>query len=129
MEGSSESSSRNRLSPYERKSLHRCIVTKIAERDDEDAEAVDALIRNWRSNVQSKDIAEWRPFAEVVTNFYLRIRDPYKATKWMQIQEQIPTHEQIQEALEVKTQRMANDDKDTEFEELKALDLIFPKIR
>jgi hypothetical protein len=130
MEGRTESPN-NKLSAYEKKALHRRILTKIAameasdDNDNGPDEAVDELIRNWRTNVQSKDIAEWKPFAEVVTNFYLRIRDAYKATKWMQIQEQIPTPEQLQEALDVKSQRVTNiDDADveTEFAELVALE-------
>lgn len=124
MEGNS-SSSPSSLSAYERKALHRRILTKIGEMGENDAEAVDELINNWRTNVQSNEITEWKPFAQVVTNFYLLIQDPYKATKWMQIQQQIPTPEELLEALEQQSRRVTHDDKDAEFEELKALEKVF----
>jgi hypothetical protein len=127
---------KKRLSRFEREALQQRILTKINKAVTlKDQETVEEMVLYWRSNMQDeeKDTLEWKPFAQAVTNFYLRMQDPVKATKWMQIQDQMPSQEAIQQAILSTMTRPSIDIPENEtdsvelsnFEELKALNRVF----
>ena len=132
---------KKKLSPFERGAMQQRIVTKINQsKEPKDQEAVEEMVMYWRIHMQDdeegKDSLLWKPFAQAVTNFYLRVQDPVKATKWMQIQEQMPSQEVVLRAIQSTAARPSialSDEGSTEhdastgstFEELIALDRVF----
>ena len=131
---------KKKLSSFERGTLQQRILTKINQAMTiKDQETVEELVLYWRSHMQGddegKDSLLWKPFAQAVTNYYLRVQDPVKATKWMQIQEQMPSQEAILQAIQSTTTRpslvMTDDNTSVDtnagstFEELIALNRVF----
>jgi hypothetical protein len=124
------------LSQFERETLQQRILTKINQAmTQKDQETVEEMVLYWRSHMQDdeRDTLQWKPFAQAVTNFYLRMQDPVKATKWMQIQEQMPSQEAVQHAIQGTATRpslvMSENDSDetnsSNFEELISLNRVF----
>jgi hypothetical protein len=136
MKGDVNTEKKKKLSHFEREALQQRILTKINKAATlKDQETVEEMVLYWRSHMQEeeKDTLQWKPFAQAVTNFYLRLQDPVKATKWMQIQEQMPSQEAVQQAVHGTMTRPSIDmsennveeDINSSFEELRALNRIF----
>jgi hypothetical protein len=136
MKGDANTEKKKKLSQFEREALQQRILTKINKAATlKDQGTVEEMVLYWRSHMQEeeKDSLQWKPFAQAVTNFYLRLQDPVKATKWMQIQEQMPSQEAVQQAIHGTMTRpsidmsknYADEDVSSSFEELRALNRIF----
>ena len=100
------------LSDFEKKALQQRILTRIQSAGADDLKTVEELVQYWQSNMRTStttdddeaaaSTANWKQLARSVADYYLRIQDPVKSTKWLQIQDAISinTAKAVQEAIQ-----------------------------